>query len=445
MAISDIFRLGQIKSDLERVRQERNTLRSTLSEFGQLDAVALKQAIEELRRHRAELQAGLQKLDSELAKRRLEFDKQVVGFDTQVAEKKKQLIILDDEILLQTFGLYKPKYGLESSDAYKKKLESVQSEQSAIVKANKAASAGTDWTINGSKTEGAKMVKDYVKLILRAFNNECDAGVASVKFNNIEAIERRIQKAFEALNKLGSGMHISISHAYLNLRLQELYLIHEYHQKRQEERDEQKRLREQMREEAKVMREIEEAKQKIEKEERHFQKAVSNLDQQIEKAASDEDRKDLERERQAILAKLTEVESKKADVLNREHNTRAGYVYVISNLGAFGENVYKIGVTRRLDPQERVDELGDASVPFDFDVHALIFSDDAPKLENALHKAFADRRLNMINQRREFFQVTLGEIENVVRKNFSKPVEFVNVSEAAEYRQSLAKREGVKA
>ena len=115
---------------------------------------------------------------------------------------------------------------------------------------------------------------------------------------------------------------------------------------------------------------------------------------------------------------------------------KAGYVYIISNIGAFGENIYKIGMTRRLDPQERIDELGDASVPFNFDVHAMIFSDDAPALEAALHKAFENRKLNMVNKRREFFSVTLDEIKDVVRKNFDKTVEFVDIPDAEQYRVS---------
>lgn len=133
---------------------------------------------------------------------------------------------------------------------------------------------------------------------------------------------------------------------------------------------------------------------------------------------------------------LEDIEKAIKDVDYREANQRAGYVYIISNIGAFGENVYKIGMTRRLDPQDRVDELGDASVPFNFDVHAMIFSDDAPALENALHKAFEDRKLNMVNQRREFFNVTLDEIKEVVKKNFDKTVEFIDVPDAEQYRVS---------
>jgi hypothetical protein len=178
-------------------------------------------------------------------------------------------------------------------------------------------------------------------------------------------------------------------------------------------------------------------KLKIGKEEKHFTRALETINARLLKATDDTERALLESEKANIEQKLVEVEKNKQDIWSREQNTRAGYVYIISNVGSFGEHIYKIGVTRRFDPQERVDELGDASVPFDFDIHALIFSDDAPALETALHKAFEKRRLNMINRRREFFNVTLEEIEAVVRKNFNKPVEFIVLADAAEYRQSL--------
>lgn len=135
--------------------------------------------------------------------------------------------------------------------------------------------------------------------------------------------------------------------------------------------------------------------------------------------------------------KLKETKKNKEDVLYRVQNTRAGYVYIISNIGSFGENVFKIGMTRRLEPLDRVKELGDASVPFTFDVHGMIFSEDAPALENALHKAFTERRLNRVNERKEFFRVDLKEIENVVKKNHNKTVEFTKLAEAEEYRKSV--------
>ena len=148
----------------------------------------------------------------------------------------------------------------------------------------------------------------------------------------------------------------------------------------------------------------------------------------------------LAEKRAEITAQLSELDKAIKDVDYRAANQKAGYVYVISNIGAFGEGVYKIGMTRRLDPTERIEELGDASVPFDFDIHAMIFTEDAPKLEAALHKAFEDRRVNMVNARREFFRVSLDEIKSVIRQNFDKTVEFVDIPDAEQYRQTLLMR-----
>ena len=142
-----------------------------------------------------------------------------------------------------------------------------------------------------------------------------------------------------------------------------------------------------------------------------------------------------------IEKQLVEIDKSMQEIDYREANQRAGYVYVISNIGSFGENVYKIGMTRRLDPTERVDELGDASVPFNFDIHAMIFSDDAPALEAALHRAFDSRKVNMVNRRREFFNVTLDEIKAVVRQNFDQTAEFIDVADAEQFRISQKMRQ----
>ena len=195
-----------------------------------------------------------------------------------------------------------------------------------------------------------------------------------------------------------------------------------------------------MREEAKLAKEIEEARKRLEKEQTHYRNALEQINSRLNKG-------DLE-DPDAFLAKKKELEEQLAridqefrEVDYREANQRAGYVYIISNLGAFGPDVYKIGMTRRLDPMDRIDELGDASVPFDFDVHAMIFTEDAPGLEAALHNAFADRKLNFINTRREFFRVSLDEIKQVIKQNFDKAVEFVDVPPAEQYRETLAIKE----
>ena len=251
---------------------------------------------------------------------------------------------MDDEILLQSFGFYKPKYELTNSAAYKARLDMIRKQQEELVKSGRAAVASNTLTMNNSQKEGERMTKDYVKLILRSFNNECDASIISVKFSNVDSIEKRIRSAFVTLNTLGKRMAISITSPYLNLKIEELHLCHEYQMKKQQEKEEQKLLREQMREEAKAQKEIEEMKLKVVKEERHFSKALEAVSTRILRASTDVERELLEQEKTSILQQLSSLESVKQDIQNREHNTRAGYVCVISNVGSFGENIYKIGV-----------------------------------------------------------------------------------------------------
>lgn len=354
----------------------------------------------------------------------------------ELRKTKGQLIETNEEVLMQSFGLYTPRYTFMNADEYKARLLEIRAEQKDMVKNRTAVSGNTNWTVNNSESKGRKMVSDMQKLLLRAFNSECDDVIEHVKYNNIEASEKRITSSKDAISKLGSIMDVSIQPKYYRLKIEELHLAFEYAQKKQQEKEEQKEARARMREEAKLAKEIEEERKKLEKEQQHYQNALQRINAQLE-AASEADRAAIEEKKAELVAQLNKIDEEFADVDYREANQRAGYVYVISNIGAFGENVYKIGMTRRLDPQDRVDELGDASVPFNFDVHAMIFSNDAPKLEAALHNAFADRKLNFVNQRREFFNVTLDEIKQVVRENYDKSVEFVELAPAEQYRESL--------
>ena len=291
-----------------------------------------------------------------------------------------------------------------------------------------------NWTVNGSKSQGNKMVKDMQKLLLRAFNVECDDIVDNVKISNFEKSMGRIMSTSEQISKLGTIMSISISPGYVKLKRDEFCLALDFEQKKEEEKERIKEERERQREEAKAQKEIEEARKRLQKEQTHYQNALEKLNEQISKSGESEE---LLEKRAQLEAQIADTDKAIKDVDYREANKSAGYVYIISNIGAFGEGVYKIGMTRRLDPMDRVNELGDASVPFNFDVHALIFTDDAPALETALHSAFKHQKVNKINPRREFFRVSLDEIKTVVRQNFDKTVEWIDVAEAEQYRQSL--------
>ncbi len=354
----------------------------------------------------------------------------------ELAAKKAQIIETDEAILMQSFGFYTPHYSCSSSEQYQYRLKAIRDMQKGMIKDGSAVSGNMNWQVNGSAANGRKMVADMQKLLLRAYNAECDDAIEHVKFNNIESCQKKITASAEAISKLGSMMSIAISPRYISLKISELNLMHEYQMKKQDEKEEQKRLREELREQAKLQKEIENARKEIEKEQTHYQNALKKLDMQIA-SAGEAEKEMLAEKRAEITAQLSELDKAIKDVDYRAANQKAGYVYVISNIGAFGEGVYKIGMTRRLDPTERIEELGDASVPFDFDIHAMIFTEDAPKLEAALHKAFEDRRVNMINARREFFRVSLDEIKSVIRQNFDKTVEFVDIPDAEQYRQTL--------
>ena len=405
-----------------------------------------KQEIEALNQKVAELQSQLlpeqndlkllQKQIAEAAIKKELLEDELAGVQNRLDRLKEEVIETNDTVLFQSFGLYTPRFDFVKADDYKARLLEIRAKQKDMIKAKTAVSGSKSWTVNGSEAKGKKMVADMQKLLLRAFNSECDDIVEHVTYSNIEASEKRITASRDAISKLGDMMSIGITSGYYKLKIDELHLAFEYAQKKQDEKEAQKEARAQMREAAKLAKEIEAARLKLEKEQSHYQNALSKLDAQLANA-SDEDRPAIEAKREQLVRQLDKIDKEFKDVDYREANQKAGYVYIISNIGAFGENVYKIGMTRRLDPMDRVDELGDASVPFDFDVHAMIFSDDAPKLEAALHNAFANRKLNFVNQRREFFNVSLDEIKRVVKENFDKSVEFTEIAPAEQYRESL--------
>lgn len=398
------------------------------------NAQSLHNLINKLNSDKSVLESNLEELARDISLHKLNIEK----LDSEIKNRENQIVDLDDEILVQEFGLYRPHYNFANALDYKDRLAEIRAKQKALIKSKTAVSGDTNWQVNGSSSQGKKMVNDTQKLLLRAFNTECDELIGKVKYTNYDASLNRIYKSAETISKLGVIMNISITPAYLNLKVEELRLSFEYQQKKQQEKEAQKAARAELREAARLQKEIEAQRKKIEKEQTHYQTAYDHLLVQLQ---ADPENKDLLDKKMDLESQLNDIDKAMKDIDYREANQRAGYVYVISNIGAFGPDVYKIGMTRRLDPQDRVDELGDASVPFNFDVHAMIFSDDAPALEAALHRAFEDRKLNMVNTRREFFNVTLDEIKEVIKKNFDKTVEFIDVPDAEQYRISQKMRQ----
>ncbi len=443
LPISDIFNISEIKKENEKLKKdnehmksflnraveiktENDRLKSFFEEIGGMDYIQVKEKTDSLKVDLANIQSNQKKWIEEIKQANSELD-----------GKRKQMLSLDEDLMLESFALYKPHFSFQTSEEYKQRLEKIRDQQKAIIKNDSAAIAYKEWTINNNKAEGRKFVKDMKKLLLRSFNNECDSCVENVKFNNIALQEKRINTSFDTLNKLGSIANISLSENYKKLKFDELYLAFEYQQKKQDEKEERALIREELREQQKLEREIEIAREKIAKERKHFSQAIEEITNRISVSSNENEIKELNSKLSELKGQYNALDEEEKIVDYREKNAKAGYIYVISNLGAFGKNVFKIGMTRRLEPMDRVYELGDASVPFPFDTHAMIFSDNAPELEAKIHQHFHKSRLNKINSRREFFVADIDELEKVIKENYDKVVDFVKDPAAEQYRESL--------
>ena len=388
--------------------------------------------------------AAIIDIDSEVEKSKVEKNKtegEIEALKDSYKEKKaiydklvKQAAIYDEEIQLAELGFYKPHYDFDTSEKYKDQINKVRANQKEIISAKTAIFCNTEWTVEGSKTKGRTMSNRAIRLTARAFNNECDAAISNTRWNNADRMEKRIEKAFESINKLNESNKVFIDQKYLQLKLEELRLTQEYKDKKQQEKEEQAEIKRQMREEVKLQQEAERALNEEEK----YKKLLDKAKGEAAKAAGDELEK-LNEKIASLGQELEEAHAKSERAISMAQQTKSGHVYVISNMGSFGENVYKIGMTRRLEPLDRVKELGDASVPFLFDVHAIIYSEDAPALENAIQRNFDSRRLNLVNQRKEFFNVHLSDIEDEVKK-IAPEAEFIETAEAREYRESQSIR-----
>lgn len=350
-----------------------------------------------------------------------------------IDDKNRQLHEFDDEFLVQEFGLYEPKFAFANSTQFKDALKQCRAQQKELIKQFNAEAKQTAWTVNGKHSEGKKMVGQIARLLMEAFNGECDEIVRKVTYSNVNKSLERIDKITENVNKNCQVVGISIPPRYVALKKNEVQLAFEFSQQKEEEKERLRILRAEAAEQKRVEREIEEKRKKLDKERKQYSSAYEKIQRRIETNADD---KDLLDKAADLKQHLDDIDKAVKDVDYRAANQKAGFVYIISNVGSFGEGVYKIGMTRRLDPDERIKELSGASVPFGFDIHAMIFSDDAPKLEAALHHAFDDKKVNIVNQRKEFFRVSLQEIEDVVKANYDKTVEFTEAAPAEQYRIS---------
>jgi hypothetical protein len=356
--------------------------------------------------------------------------------DQSLSQLKTKLALYQDDLAIAEFGVYQRHYDFDISQRFKDAIEEVRYRQKAIIKDGRAFVCDKKWEIQGSRAEGDRMIKRMEKLMLRAFNGESDSSIADVTWSNATRLEGRLDASFDAINKLGESYSCRITRDYFKLKLDEFRLTYEYKEKLRAEKEEQRRIQERIRDEERAQKEIERALREAEDEESRYQKALEKARAELAFLTSE----DLERQNRKIAhleEQLKEAHENRERAISRAQLTKSGHVYIISNIGSFGENKYKIGMTRRLDPLERVRELGDASVPFDFDVHAVIYTEDAPAFEGRLHEWFAERRVNKINERKEFFEVSIDEIESVVR-SMNAEIEVIKVPEARDYRQTLA-------
>lgn len=360
-------------------------------------------------------------------------------------EREKEVITLTEErndlkqeIEKLTFDSFVKQYNFSdydglTSEECKNKLSILKVEEAELIKDDNAINTYLE---SGART-AKKVLVNNVKQILRTYNCECDNIMLNLSVKSIDSSRSKIQKSFDSLNKIFITDGISLNKKLLVLKLEELNLIYTYELKKQQEQEQQKAIKEQMIEEEKVRREIEKEKAKLVKDQLQCSNEISKLMQYLQKTENDIEKQLYIDKIKELEEKMKQLEADKATVLEREANARAGYVYIISNIGSFGDNVYKIGMTRRLEPMDRIKELSSASVPFEFDVHAMIFSTDAPTLETSLHQHFEKQSVNKVNLRKEFFNISIDDIESFVKENYNNTVEFTKTALAKEYRQSL--------
>jgi hypothetical protein len=418
---------GRENADLAALQQQLNAAHATIAELRgwvtQLRGAGTPALEADLRRLRSAVENAKQEsaaLDASVGQRR-----------SDVSAWQSRLVETRELALLQEVGVYEYAHPLDDAVAYKDELKRLR-EQIKVEARGSAVSCQVDWAVNGSVKEGQKLGRDMAKLMLRAYNAEADNAVRVVKPHTREAVKKRLTTTRDTIGRLGVLMRIAVSDSYHRLRLREIDLTADYLVKVEAEREEARAERERLREEAKVMKEIERERARLAKERAHYATAIAKLE-----AKGDLD--GLARAKE----QLTSIDDAIAGVERRAANIRVGHVYVISNIGAFGPAVVKIGMTRRSEPLDRVRELGDASVPFRFDVHALVFSEDAVTLETELHRRLSHKRVNLVNTRREFFYATPAEVkEQLLAIRDAHVLQYTDTPEAVEWRASEPSRRG---
>jgi len=353
-------------------------------------------------------------------------------------ELKNDIDILKGKLDFSDFGFYEPMFNFERSEDYKSKQSEIYWQLYHMHSSNNATEFCEPNIIKSLKAEWIK--NNYLvtnsTLLVHSFNIQCISLLKDIRWNNFETIIKTLNRTYKYENKLGKYYCTQITKEYFDLQVQLLHLEFEYQNKVYQEKEEARLIKEEKREEEKALLEIERERKKAEQEEIYYSKALNKVKKEIENATGS--KYDLLLEKIIYLeTELLEAQENKERAISMAQQTRRGYVYVISNIGSFGQNIFKIGMTRRLDPTDRIRELSNASVPFGYDIHVMIYSEDAPTLETKLHNAFEDKKVNVVNGRKEFFKVQLDDIEKVVRESGIE-VDFIKLPEARDYWESLS-------
>ena len=348
---------------------------------------------------------------------------------TEVATAMKNVIVgYGDDYLKPTFSLLDELAEEFGFDDAGQKLKEAREKTKMLARIGEAS------TCDYVETIRKNTAKNFV---LDAFNGKVDSILSMIKKDNYGTLEQKIKDSYALVNNLGAAFrNARITPIYLDARLDELKWGVVVYELKLKEKEEQRRIKEQIREEEKARREYEKAMRDAAKEEEMIRKAMDKAKLAIEKASAEQKAK-YEQQLADLQTKLEEAEAKNQRALSMAQQTKSGHVYVISNIGSFGENVFKIGMTRRLEPLDRVRELGDASVPFPFDVHAMIYSEDAPGLETDLHRFFVQNQVNKVNPRKEFFRIPISEIKKEI-DNRGLDVKWTMAAAALEYKETLA-------
>lgn len=450
---SDIFRIKEFKNEIISLKAQVNrlnkdkqsmqitidNLNSNISELN--DKLSFKLSLKEqeadqldetIRNKKEEFKEIQDNISTE--KHKLEFLlNKIVEKEKELDDVKAEVGDLESETEISSYGLYDTKFEFSNSLQYKDKLKEIRDNEKRAVKEKTAMYFNPNWQLNGSIAKGRQMNNKNMKAMIRSFNNECTEAIRKVTYSNFNLIHKRIQKSFEQHNKINSLNDLRIRDEYLNYKFDELDLAFGYKLKKEQEKDKLREERQREREEQQNKREFEKNNKRIDKDIKHYEKAIDELkNRQLEQ--------DNEELQSKIAELMSEIEAKKAERQKQEkqmYTPTAGYVYIISNIGTFGKNVFKIGVTRRLTPEDRVNELSSASVPFKYDIHALIYSDNAFELETKLHNRFDKNRVNRINNRKEFFNITIDDIKSELENYKDATVTFNEKPEADEYRATL--------